>query len=127
MRQSATRSYCGRGHLLSYYGTDERGYCLECHRIAQRRWVKLHQGQPGMPLNSAYVPALKRARRAAGMTQQQLAEACGLTQTSIARWECGRRPMSLRNRLRAAAALGVKPGDLMLKPQNSSGSSVNGY
>lgn len=71
-----------------------------------------------MPLNSAYVPGLKRSRLAAGLTQQDLAEACGLTQTSIARWECERRPMSLRNRLRVAAALGVKPGELMLHPEN---------
>lgn len=119
---SKSRLYCSRGHLLGYYGTDEYGYCLECHRIAQRRWVRVHHGQPSMPLNAAYAAGLGPARLAAGMTQQQLADACGLTQTSIARWERERRPMSLRNRLRVAAALDVKPGELVLRR----GSSLRG-
>lgn len=37
--------------------------------------------------------ALRAARRAAGMTQAQIAQRCGVRQTTVAEWEChGRLP-----------------------------------
>lgn len=40
---------------------------------------------------------IRSLRKAAGMTQQQLADAVGVTQTMVARWETGRAKPSAKN------------------------------
>jgi DNA-binding XRE family transcriptional regulator len=51
---------------------------------------------------------LVAARARAGLTQQQVAERMGTTQSTIARMESGRRPPSLRTVQRYAQALGCR-------------------
>ena len=47
------------------------------------------------------------ARRAAGLTQQALAEAVGVTRSAVAQWETGRAGQLRGNLARIAATLGV--------------------
>lgn len=55
-----------------------------------------------------------RARRQElGLTQEQLAEACGLHWTFIGQVERGRRNISLHNILKIAAGLQLDPGELV--------------
>ena len=66
-----------------------------------------------------------RARRQElGLTQEQLAEACGLHWTFIGQVERGRRNISLHNILKIAAGLQLDPGELVrgLEVPESSGS-----
>lgn len=49
---------------------------------------------------------IRAARIAAGMTQQQLADALGIAQQSVARWETGEREPRVSTLKRIAAALG---------------------
>ena len=51
---------------------------------------------------------LVAARARAGLTQQQVAERMGTTQSTIARMESGKRPPSLRTVQRYAQALGCR-------------------
>lgn len=55
-----------------------------------------------------------RARRhELGLSQEQLADACGLHWTFVGQVERGRRNLSLRNILKLAAGLQIDPGDLV--------------
>lgn len=57
---------------------------------------------------------IKRFRTAQGLTQQQLAEKVGVTQTAVAAWECGKRGVPKGdNLLRLAEALGFDADRLM--------------
>lgn len=49
---------------------------------------------------------IRAARIAAGMTQQQLADALGIAQQSVARWEAGEREPRVSTLRRIAAVLG---------------------
>lgn len=49
---------------------------------------------------------IRAARIAAGMTQQQLADALGIAQQSVARWETGEREPRVSTLKRIAAVLG---------------------
>lgn len=49
---------------------------------------------------------IRAARIAAGMTQQQLADALGVAQQSVTRWETGEREPRVSTLKRIAAALG---------------------
>ena len=49
---------------------------------------------------------IRAARIAAGMTQQQLADALGIAQQSVARWETGEREPRVSPLKRIAAVLG---------------------
>jgi transcriptional regulator with XRE-family HTH domain len=71
-----------------------------------------------MPLDARHVArALRDHRRAAGMTQSELAERAGLAFETVSRLESGREPPSLRSIVAMAEALGtsldaiVTPGD----------------
>jgi DNA-binding XRE family transcriptional regulator len=59
---------------------------------------------------------LRSARRARGMTQQQLAEICGITQGALSDIESGRRNGSPAVMLKLAAALDVPPAQFGLSP-----------
>lgn len=55
---------------------------------------------------------LRRAREAAGLTQERLAELADLHMTDVGRIERGERDPGVRTVARLARGLGVKPGDL---------------
>lgn len=55
---------------------------------------------------------LKAARKAAGLSQVELAEMVGCTQKDISRWEAGREPKALTLK-RLAQALGCSMDDLV--------------
>lgn len=55
---------------------------------------------------------LKAARKAANLSQVQLAEKVGCTQKDIARWEAGREPKALTLK-KLAQALGCSMDDLV--------------
>src|SRR5271166_2817430 len=50
---------------------------------------------------------IRLARQARGLTQEQLAEAVGVTRSAVAQWETGRAGQVTGNLTRVAAALGV--------------------
>src|SRR5262249_1002495 len=61
--------------------------------------------------------ALFAARRATGLTQQQVAQRMGTRQSVIARWEADfSGAMSLRNYIEFALACDVRPFDITLAP-----------
>ena len=55
---------------------------------------------------------LRKARLEAGMTQQQLADAAGVTRRSLYNWETGRSGMSLYAALQLADALNISTDKL---------------
>lgn len=70
-------------------------------------------------MGTPYIPALRRLREAAGMAQNQLAQASGVNARQIRRVESGDSDaanLTLRNALALAAALGVRPEELMDAP-----------
>ena len=56
---------------------------------------------------------LRAARKAAGMTQQQLAEAVGVTQRDISRWESCKREPGVLIVKKMAQALGCSMDELV--------------
>ncbi len=62
---------------------------------------------------------LRRIRRAAGITQEQLAEAAGLDRSYVSLIENARANVSLDNICRIAAALAVRP-DVLIGPVDAS-------
>jgi transcriptional regulator with XRE-family HTH domain len=61
----------------------------------------------------AVADAIRAARQAAGLTQQALADAAGLTQGHVAKFESGRNCPPLRTLRRLAEALGVTAAALV--------------
>lgn len=60
-----------------------------------------------------------RARRRAGLTQQELADAAGLTQSVVSAYETGRRQPTLPTLFRLLAAAGFEP-HVVLRPSRPS-------
>ena len=58
-------------------------------------------------------PRIRAARVVAGLTQQVVAQAVGITQGYLSYMECGRRSPSLAALKRLAKALGVTAGSLV--------------
>lgn len=70
-----------------------------------------------------------RARRVAiGLSQERLADACGLHWTFVGQVERGRRNLSLHNLLKLASGLGVDPAELVagLVPPAGGGAQPGG-
>lgn len=70
-------------------------------------------------MDTPNVPALRRLRNAAGLTQNQLAQASGVNARQIRRVESGDSDaanLTLQNALALAAALGVRPEELIDAP-----------
>ena len=61
----------------------------------------------------SFAENLKRCRRAAGLTQKQLADKTNVSQVSILYWETGRFLPTKNNALQLARVLGVSYNDLM--------------
>ena len=62
-----------------------------------------------MDIQKAFAANLRKYRKAAGLTQEELAERCGLHRTYIGGIEQGRINVCLRNVGKMADALGVRP------------------
>lgn len=65
------------------------------------------------PERAAFAANLHRARRAAGLTQAELAERSGVAQSHISQLETGLWEPRLGTIMALAAALGVEPGSLL--------------
>lgn len=63
---------------------------------------------------------IKRARKNAGKSQAQLAEACGWSQSRVGNYEAGTREPSFADIELMAKALGVEKSELLLDTQNES-------
>lgn len=63
---------------------------------------------------------IKRARKNAGKSQAQLAEACGWSQSRVGNYEAGTREPSFADIELMAKALGVEKSELLLDTQNAS-------
>ena len=64
-------------------------------------------------LRAAFGANVREQRRQLGLSQEQLAEACGLHRTYVGAIERGERNLSLLNIVRLADALSVTPADLL--------------
>ena len=71
--------------------------------------VKIGRGRPKSyePPESSFAARLARARRAAGMTQIELAARVGVCAGTVKSWECERSAPSPLHRSRVADVLGV--------------------
>ncbi len=56
---------------------------------------------------------MKEYRKKAGLTQKDLAELMGVTQSSVSAWETGNNDPCLKKLLRLAELLGCRPEDLI--------------
>ena len=59
------------------------------------------------PTNREIGELVRHARSSAGLSQQQLADRVGVTQSEVARWESGGRAIALRMAIPLAEALGL--------------------
>jgi transcriptional regulator with XRE-family HTH domain len=59
---------------------------------------------------------LRRARFAAGLSQQQLADRLGVARSQLSMWENARRPLYAEDLLLLAHRLAVTPGTLLPEP-----------
>jgi XRE family transcriptional regulator, regulator of sulfur utilization len=73
---------------------------------------ELDLGLPS-PESIAVGVAIREARTAAGLTQKELADSLGVTQTAVSYWESARRDPGVTELLRIASALGVKAASLL--------------
>ena len=64
------------------------------------------------PITPTLGETIRRQRRLVLLTQSQLADALGLTQSAVARWESGETVPALSHRLRLAEVLCITPGAL---------------
>lgn len=118
---------CPKFHDKRITGVGPQGFCRLCRNAAVRKRQRQERREAGvLPVNAAPVPALRYWRIEADMTQLQLAKASGLTKYTIIGLEAGR-PSSLATRQRIAAALGVKPGELVMRPPGEPRKKRAGY
>lgn len=71
---------------------------------------------PSLPISSAtqaFGARVRARRRELGLSQEQLAEACGLHWTFVGQVERGRRNISLHNILKIGTGLQLDPGELV--------------
>jgi len=61
---------------------------------------------------------LRKYRKSRGLSQEALAELCGLHRTYIGSIECFRRSISLENIKRIADALDIEPYRLLVEDEN---------
>lgn len=70
------------------------------------------------PQHAAFGRAVREARTALGISQEALADATQLDRTYISGIERGQRNPSLTNILRIAAALQVRPAELLARTED---------
>jgi transcriptional regulator with XRE-family HTH domain len=61
---------------------------------------------------------IQQSRRAAGLTQAQMAERLGIAVRSLAHIEAGKQNLTLRTMTEIAAVLGVRTVDLLAPPES---------
>lgn len=64
-------------------------------------------------INAVFAANVRRYREMAGLSQENLANSCGLHRTYISALERGKRNISLNNVQKIAEALSVSPGELL--------------
>lgn len=57
---------------------------------------------------------IRQLREQAGLTQKQFAEAVGVDQSAVARWESGENNPTAERIMQIADVLGCNPGDLFV-------------
>jgi transcriptional regulator with XRE-family HTH domain len=70
------------------------------------------------PAHAAFGEAIRQMRGEIGLSQESLAEVCDLDRTYISGIERGSRNPSLTNILKIAAALSVRPADLLARTED---------
>ncbi|MGA2454789.1 MAG: helix-turn-helix transcriptional regulator [Solirubrobacteraceae bacterium] len=68
---------------------------------------------PASPEHVALGQAIRQLRRAAGISQEGLADRCGMHRTYVGGIERGERNVSFRNLLKLASALDVRASELL--------------
>ena len=76
-----------------------------------------------MDIQKAFAANLRKHRKAAGLTQEELADRCGLHRTYIGGIEQGRINVCLKNVGKMADALGVRPMLLLADGEDGDGLS----
>jgi transcriptional regulator with XRE-family HTH domain len=69
--------------------------------------------EPLSPATRVLGERVRAQREALGLSQEALADRCGVHWTFLGQVERGRRNLSLRNLLKIAAGLGVDPAELV--------------
>lgn len=83
---------CKRGHDKRVCGVRPNGQCMECNRLTQRIILQNRPGKhPNYNGNSVSIPTLKKVRLTLGLTQQQLADKCGVSRSLIVKVEHGKK------------------------------------
>ena len=62
---------------------------------------------------------LPAARKLAGLTQRDLAKACGVSESTVMRWEKGLKDPSVSQAKRIGEVCGVHFNDIIFLPQNN--------
>jgi transcriptional regulator with XRE-family HTH domain len=75
--------------------------------------------QPLSPEHAALGRAIRDLRVAAAISQEALAERCGLHRTYVGGIERGERNVSFSNLVKIARALGVRPSALLARAESS--------
>lgn len=87
-----------------------------------RLWILRHEtywlwvvmaNQPISPAAETFGERVRTRRHHLGLSQEQLADECGLHWTYVGQVERGRRNISLHNILKIAKGLRVDPGELV--------------
>ncbi|NHA00619.1 helix-turn-helix transcriptional regulator [Nocardioides sp. W3-2-3] len=69
--------------------------------------------QPPSPATVEFGKRVRQHREAQGLSQEMLADRCGVHWTFLGQVERGQRSIRLDNILKVAAGLGVEPGELV--------------
>ena len=69
--------------------------------------------EPLSPATRVFGERIRTRREALGLSQEALADRCGVHWTFLGQVERGRRNLSLHNLLKLAAGLGVDPAELV--------------
>ena len=82
------------------------------HGYREYRWSDARMTEPPRG-NPGFAKRLRAARKAAGMTQRELAKAVGVSSAMVTHWETGFRGIWLEHLLRVATALRVSVATLV--------------
>ncbi len=122
------RPICPKGHDKRVTGVGPQSFCRLCRNTAKRKTERRQRREAGVvPVNAAALPSLRYWRIETDVTQRKLAEAAGLTKETIIALESRGRAATLTTRQKIAAALGVMPGVLAMRPPGEPRKKRAGY